>query len=237
MSSIKKFIVVVGTLLLSFSFLFSQTAFSIKDTLVNGNFVQVKINNKTGAVHQVYGLGNITSEKIKIDRQNIENLSTQFIQKNQGILKVTPQDLKSIRMEKRKNRWHLNYRQYYKNVPVYHSYLGYTVYKDGTILSLGSDIHPDISIDINPSITESQALQIAKEQFQKLSKIDTPNVRKPPELTIFPVQNDKGYDYYLSFIHSPSSISPLGPLQLNKKRFSYALNSFRWTKNASETHL
>lgn len=199
MLSIKKLIVVVGMPLLSFSFLFSQTTFSVKDTTVNGNSVQVKINNKTGAVHQVYRLGNITGEKIKVDRQNIENLSAQFIQKNQGILKVTPQNLQSIRMEKRKNRWHLNYRQYYKNVPVYHSYLGYTVYEDGTILSLGSDIHPDISIDVNPSITESQALQIAKEQFHGLSKIDTPNVRKSPELTILPVERDKGYNYYLVY--------------------------------------
>jgi len=149
--------------------------------------------------NQVYGLGNITGEKIKVDRQNIDNLSTQFTQKNQDILKVTPQNLQSIRMEKRKNRWHLNYRQYYKNVPVYHSYLGYTIYEDGNILSLGSDIHPDISIDIYPSITESRALQIAKEQFHELSKINTPNIRKSPELTILPVENDKGYSYYLVY--------------------------------------
>jgi Zn-dependent metalloprotease len=102
-------------------------------------------------------------------------------------------------MEKRKNRWHLNYRQYYKNVPVYHSYLGYTVYEDGTILSLGSDIHPEISIDVNPSITDLQALKIAKEQFLKLSNIDVPNIRKSPELTILPEENDKGYRYYLVY--------------------------------------
>jgi len=39
MLRIKKLIVVVGTLLLSFSFLFSQTTFSVKDTLVKGNSV------------------------------------------------------------------------------------------------------------------------------------------------------------------------------------------------------
>jgi len=199
MLSIKKLIVVIYALLLSFSFLFSQTAFSVKDTLVNGNFVQIKINNKTGAIHRVYGLGNITDEKIKINEQNVENLGTQFIKKNQDILKVIPQNLRSIKIEKRKNRWHLNYRQYYKNVPVYHSYLGYTVYEDGNILSLGSDIHPDISMDVNPLITESQALQIAKKQFQELSKINTPNIRKSPELIILPVENDKGYSYYLVY--------------------------------------
>jgi cytoplasmic iron level regulating protein YaaA (DUF328/UPF0246 family) len=93
MLRIKKLIVVVGILLLSSNFLFSQTAFSVKDTLVNGNSVQVKINNKTGAVHQVYGLGNISDEKIKVNTQNIENLSTQFLRRNQAILKISPQNL------------------------------------------------------------------------------------------------------------------------------------------------
>jgi len=199
MLMIEKLILIFGTIFLNLNLLFSQTAFSSKDTLLNGNSVKMEINKKTGAVHWVTGLGNITDKKIKINNQNIENLSTQFIQKNQGILKVASQNLQSTRMEKRKNRWHLNYRQYYKNVPVYRSYLGYTVYEDGNIISLGSDIHPDIWMDVSPSITESQALQIAKEKFSELSEIETPNIRKSPELTILPIENENSYTYYLVY--------------------------------------
>ncbi len=196
---IKKLISLVLTLLLSSVFLFSQSKYSVIDTLIDGHSVQMKMNNKTGAIHRIYGLRNFAEKNEKITEQNIISLSAKFLQNNKKLLRVVPQDLQLMRSEKRKNRWHLSYRQYYKNVPVYHSYLGYTVYEDGNILSLGSDIHPDISMDINPSITESQALQIAKEKFKELSKIEIPNIRKSPELTILPVENDNGYAYYLVY--------------------------------------
>lgn len=152
MSRIKKFILVAGTLWLSFSFLFSQSAYSVKDTLINGNSVQMKINNKTGAAYQIYGLRNFADKNVKITRQNIESLSAKFLQNNKKLLKVVPQDLQLNKSEKRKDKWHLSYRQYYKNVPIYHSYLEYTVHENGNILSLGSDIHANISMDINPSL-------------------------------------------------------------------------------------
>lgn len=64
---------------------------------------------------------------------------------------------------------------------------------------VGSDAYPDISINATPSLSSDEVLNIAKSNFAGLSGKDSVEIRKDPELIILPVENDLGYDYFLTY--------------------------------------
>lgn len=167
------------------------------------NTLTSNIDKNRGSIHRIYGLNNFLDKDEKITNQNIKSLCEKFLEKNENLLEnllnISIQDLQLIQCEKRNDEWYINYIQYYKNIQVYRSSFGYTIYENGNIISIGSYVYPNISIDVNPKITKDKALNIAFNKFKKLSKINIPNIRKQPELMILPIEKENGYGYYFVY--------------------------------------
>ena len=75
-----------------------------KDTTdLSSNLIRMKVNNKTGAPHLLYGLKANFSRYGKITEQNIDELSREFLTEHAGFLKIQPEALefdKAVKYEK-----------------------------------------------------------------------------------------------------------------------------------------
>jgi hypothetical protein len=170
---------------------------------IDGKKCEVEIDKKTGAVNWLNGL--------KCDRlteENVRSKSKEFLSKHTDLLKVKVNDLELTDCYKSiaSDNWIISYRQLHKGVPVYTSKIDYVVDDDGNVLSLGSDIHPDILIDVIPYVSEKAALEAAKNELIALAREDkneiipdSIEIRKKPELVILPVKKGNGYEYELVY--------------------------------------
>ncbi|MDD5531025.1 MAG: hypothetical protein PHX21_13490 [bacterium] len=63
--------------------------------------------------------------------------------------------------------WHIVYDQIYRGIPVgtYRRALDISIYQDGAIKGFGIGVHPDINISATPSISKTQAFEIAKKHL------------------------------------------------------------------------
>ncbi|MBC8346919.1 MAG: T9SS type A sorting domain-containing protein [Candidatus Marinimicrobia bacterium] len=134
-----------------------------------------------------------------ITEQNVQGLSRQFLTEYAMLLKIQPGALRFESAVNRNDRWYINFQQKYRGVPVYRANIGFTIHENGNVVLVGSDAYPDISIDAAPSLSSSEALDIAKSNFAGLSGTDSVEIRKEPELIILPVENDTVYDYFLTY--------------------------------------
>ena len=177
----------------------SLLAYSKKDTIIDGQSYKMKINKKTGAIHRIYGLKNFAEPNTNINEQNIRELNARFLNKNCALFKISPGDLKLLKAQRKQNKWLISYRQLYKNVPVHRSYFDYTLNEKGDILLFGSDIYPNISINVNANLSDTEALEVAIKRFHDLSGCENQKVIKKPELKILPVDKDGKYSYFLVY--------------------------------------
>jgi len=189
--------ILISVLLLGASTLFAQSSFWLKDTVDSkGNSFQLKINQKTGSPHRVYGMKANLNDYGSINAKSIEGLSRQFIADKPKTLRVKSENLKLKQLSTRNGRWIVNFQQTYKGVPVYGADIGFTLNEAGKVISLGSDSHPDIDLDISPAISAATALDVALSDF---GDVDSVNIRKGPDLVVLPNETDKGFNYQLAY--------------------------------------
>jgi len=200
---IRKLIIVCMTLItvnLIYSDSNAQTQRPWKDvTNAAGVVFKIQENEKTGSPHRIFDLPVNFSKYGNINAQNAQGLSRQFLAEHSDILKITPGNLRLESVNSNNGRWYINFQQQYKNVPVYGAYVGFTIHENGSIPLLGSTGHPDISLDIVPSVSDDGALEIANTNFSNLTGGNFGDVRKSPELIVFPVENSLDYDIYLAW--------------------------------------
>ncbi|MEO0293370.1 MAG: hypothetical protein ABIN61_03995 [candidate division WOR-3 bacterium] len=172
---------------------------------IDGKECEVYINNKNGTIHRAYGLKGFDT---RISSRNIESLSNQFITSHKEIVKVDPGSLELVRCKKAKDkdRWFINYRQLYKGIPVYGASVGYTVHENGNIVAFGADVYPDINIDVHPSLSEEEVLVIAKRELISLAEKEGKDIPEDeikvslrPELSVYPIEKENGYEYKLVY--------------------------------------
>ena len=72
----------------------------------------------------------------------------------------------------------MNFQQFYKGIAVYYANVGFTIHENGNIIVAGSDAYPDIQIDVSPSFSSDDALNIAKTDFKQLTGTDSVSVIK-----------------------------------------------------------
>ena len=159
----------------------------------------MKVNNKTGAPHILYGLKVNFNRYGKITEQNIDQLSRQFLSEHAVFLKIQPEALEFDKAVNNKGRWYVNFYQFYKGIPVYYANVGFTIHENGNVILAGSNAYPNIQIDVSPSFFSDDALNIAKTNFKQLTGTDSVSVIKEPELIIFPIETNTTYDFFLSY--------------------------------------
>lgn len=189
--------ILISVLILGISSLFAQPEFWMKDTVdSNGNAFRLKINQKTGSPHRVYGMKANLNDYGSINAKSIEGLSRQFIADKSKTLRVKSENLKVKQLSTRNGKWMVEFQQTHKGVPVYGAYVGFTLNEEGKIISLGSDSHSTINLDVSPAITAATALDVALLDF---GDVDSVSVRKGPDLVVLPNETDKGFNYQLAY--------------------------------------
>jgi hypothetical protein len=189
--------ILISVLILGTSTLFAQSSFWLKDIVdSNGKSFRLKINQKTGSPHRVYGMKANLNDYGFINAKSIEGLSRQFIADKAKTLRVKSENLKLKQLSTRNGKWIVNFQQTYKGVPVYGADVGFTLNEAGKVISLGSDSHPGIDLDVSPAITAATALDVALSDF---GNVDSVNVRKGPDLVVLPNETDKGFNYQLAY--------------------------------------
>ncbi|MFH0772397.1 MAG: hypothetical protein V1933_07240 [Candidatus Omnitrophota bacterium] len=114
----------------------------------------------------------LKGETLSSPQQKIDQAARRFIKDNKDILSADESNPKLLNIQKVRNKAYVTYQQYYNDIPVYQAIVKTVINQDGKIPSTGSDYHKDINIATNPSITESQAMDIAKQDAQFNQKND-----------------------------------------------------------------
>lgn|GEM_PF-2806782 len=121
-------------------------------------------------------------------------------------------NLKLENIEKLENNWHLEYRQYYKNILVNDSDISFMIDDaEKKVISHISNFDPDIKLsNVEPKITKEEAYKIAKEDLNKsLDNGDNNFDLKKSELTIYRNMDENPVEYYLTWKLNIFSLQPL----------------------------
>src|SRR3990172_3388856 len=113
-------------------------------------------NEEIGSPHRTVG------NPIRVSGSPSEETARRFIEENRNLFLVNEVTLTLLRGEKHGKIYYFTFQETYKGIPVIGGRVDLRFDKDGRIILLGSDTHPDIQISITPSIIVDHAMEIVK---------------------------------------------------------------------------
>jgi Zn-dependent metalloprotease len=187
-------------LIVNSSYVYPQTS-QVADKY--GNQLLTKSNPITNSVKRIYGVKvPITRYGVSIEQinpNNIKQLGKSIIKDYEDILDISSNDLKVYRAKRGRNSsWHLGFRQLYKDVPIWRSYVRFTIEGQGLVNTISANIHPDIKLSVDPNISADDALSTVISAFIE-DDTDTVTVREKPGLFIYPKTEENSVSYYLTY--------------------------------------
>jgi Zn-dependent metalloprotease len=181
------------------SLVYSQT---IKVTDKFGNELRAKSDPLTNSIKKIYQvkapISRYGTSFDQITKSNVEQLGRSIIKDYENILDISSDDLEAIKTRYRKSKWYLNFKQLYKEIPVYGSYLRYSIKENGMVGTLTANIHPDIKVNVDPTISIDAAVVTAMKAFE-LDGTDSLVVREKPSLIVYPKIEKESVSYYLAY--------------------------------------
>ena len=136
----------------------------------------------------------------------LENKFQSFIYNDLSLFDI-PSNLILDRKTKNAKYINLDYKQYYNNLEVIDSRLYAKFNLQNQLISFGLDVFSDISISINASITENDAIQSASQNITS----PTFNTSVEDNLKILPVPKNGKYNYHLVYSVRVSTKLTHGP--------------------------
>ena len=136
----------------------------------------------------------------------LENKFQSFIYNDLSVFDI-PSNLILDRKTKNAKYINLDYKQYYNNLEVIDSRLYAKFNLQNQLISFGLDVFSDISISINASITENDAIQSASQNITS----PTFNTSVEDNLKILPIPKNGKYNYHLVYSVRVSTKLTHGP--------------------------
>ena len=136
----------------------------------------------------------------------LENKFQSFITNDLSVFDI-PSNLILDRKTKNAKYINLDYKQYYNNLEVIDSRLYAKFNLQNQLISFGLDVFSDISISINASITENDAIQSASQNITA----PTFNASVEDNLKILPIPKNGKYNYHLVYSVRVSTKLTHGP--------------------------
>ncbi|MBN2541859.1 T9SS type A sorting domain-containing protein [bacterium] len=125
-----------------------------------GNW-KVRINGINGLPHRVWG-GRIEYSDMKVGgRESIIAIAERFLNDNSALLKLNRNELRLFNCEKHGKLWYLHYEQVIEGVRVYRSRVDLRIFEDGAIVLFGANHRPGLELDLEPAISEPEAVNLA----------------------------------------------------------------------------
>jgi len=144
------------------------------------------------ALHGFYHLDeNVTS------KGEAKNIADSFLEDNRALFKIDFEELTFNVVREDQDLYDVRYRQDYRGIPVEGGRIRVTIGKKNMITGVGNNFYPNISISTVPTITEDEAVAIAKTLYVP-SGLKSMTERYN-SLIIIPLETDDGYDYRLAW--------------------------------------
>jgi len=158
---------------------------------IYGGRWQYQINLETNTFHHIFGSGIDLTDRIEGER-TLERVARSFIADNTALFNVENRNLRTYHVGRAPGKWSIIFEQTHRGVPVWGS-RSYLVFTDGgRLFALGSDVYSDIDISTVPSLSEDEALSIAKESIGFIEGTDR---LKSSGTFILPVDGDYRLTY------------------------------------------
>ena len=141
-----------------------------------------------------------------INGSTVDSRLLNFIYSDLAVFNI-PQDLVLDRITKNEKYINYNYIQFYNNLEVIDSRLYAKLNSNNQLVAFGLDVFSDISIDINPSISTSQAIQSAGQNISSTilnSSVET-------ALKVLPIPLNGKYNFRLVYVVNISTKLTHGP--------------------------
>ena len=197
--------------------------------------LEAKINEKTGTAVRIYGI----REHVDIYGLSIEQLDSltvleigvDIINAYSEQLRVTDQDIKLRKLETDGSWWFADYKQYFQDIAVKYSEIGFSIDPAGYVVTLGAYAYPDITKISSAQLSKNEAITIAQSEFAE----DNPELVTDPELLILPVSDGSKYTYFLSWEITLRSYRPV-------KNITYYVDAqtgtiLRWVDNVRDNNI
>ena len=188
-------------------FAIAQRNISFRDK--QGRTLKAEIDNKTGSARRIFGL-NLDTRQYGYERSHLSSETMKYIGKRliddyEEVLRISSKNINLKKMETDGEWWFVEYEQTFAGIPVYSSEIGFTVDPQGSIITAGAFVFPDISVRTQASVSSVQALSIEKEEFGD----ESATLDNEPELFVLPIERETQYRYYLTWKIRLSSLKPL----------------------------
>jgi len=148
----------------------------------------MRIDEKTGVPAAIY---NVQSKQYNGTPAQI---ARQYLEENSALLKMEKnlEDLELIKVTKSPAGFHVSFRQVYQSIPVMRSDMVISINHQNRVTMVINGHKPDISVNTTPSISKTQALELARPSVGAQRTEDI----FPPRLDLM-VYEDSTYMFHL----------------------------------------
>lgn len=131
----------------------------------------------------------VKNVEFELEKVKIAEIAQKYIEESDSTIGGRFENLKLERIEKGNDNWYLNYKQYYKNIPVDKSDINLTV-SAGRVATIASiNYYNDIDIDIKPEVEKEAAYEIARSKI----KIDSLQLKSSQLMVYTDIGSGKHY--------------------------------------------
>jgi len=153
----------------------------------------VRWNPITGTPHLITGRALALPGAKPLTKENIEVVCLDFVATNANLFKVKPSQLRLANKVKAGGRWFVTFQQTHEGLPVLGGQLTTSFTKDERLITLTSDIYPDIAAETKPTIDKKLAVRIALDNCGGAPDSQISDV----QLCIVPLRQPDGFNYIL----------------------------------------
>lgn len=130
-------------------------------------------------------------------QKEIEGIAKDYIEENNYLGGGSVFDLKLERIERKNDEWHLEYNQYYKNIPVNENTVSFIISEaEKKVISSSSSFDPKINLGTDPKITNQEAYEKIVKSLE-IENMENPEL-KSSKLVIYKIDKDSA-DYRLAW--------------------------------------
>jgi len=180
--------------------------FSVSETITKSysfndkNLIISLDKGNKGNLISIYGLDENLSKYGEIKKSNIGNICNKFFKEYSEVLGIDNGDLRIIRLRLHKGKYYVHYKQYYKDIPVYKSYLSLVIDQNNKINKMIGNLYRNIDLDINTYITSQNSEIIAVEHYSTINEINSDIIKSDStKLLILPKETTNGCNYILVY--------------------------------------
>ncbi len=173
----------------------------------HGNW-SVQWNEATRTPHRAFGPSIQISGYSAITESNVQDAAGRFLSENSALLGVDVEKLKLTSAVEANNRWYVSYRQLENGIEVLLSEVELRIFRNGKVMTFGSDFYRNIDVMTTPSISFENAQQQARTGLSFNRTTDS--VEGEGRLYILPIEQDDQISYHLVYKVYVKTEEPLG---------------------------